>query len=236
MVVNDVPLRWYVDKIMRDEYFSLGLYGDGEFIALFRERLGGKTSEGETYVVNMTEELERSFDLQGAYYFGTAPVLQYVYGAKMQDVLKRHERETLEFVNGEIFDYAVRLGQLGPFIKALRTKSVVIVGNEHLRKLDFLRPAHFVEIPMHTAYQEIDRIERECLEYGQSGMYLISAGLTAIPLITRLYEKIPQSWFLDMGSIWDIFVDLGHHRGWRAEAYADPEKLQRIRLDNLQEI
>lgn len=230
MVVQNRSLDWYIERLHENKPFSMGLYGDGELLALLKSCLGSETAEGEVYTDELGDEIGASFREDENFVCGSAPSLIEPLGKQIDRFL---DGKQITFYNGEIWDYAVREGQLGSFIKELRNKNVVLVGNSHLRALTFLNYAHFIEIPMRHAYSEIDRIEQECLAYDKPSVFIFCAGLTAIPLISRLYDKKKDCFLLDLGSIFDVFVGIGAQRGWRAAAYANPEKLKEIIDGNL---
>lgn len=226
MQIVDRPLDWYADKIVRGEPFSMGLFGDGEALAMFQEMPGRETAEGEVFCTEIGLEIRDFFRKMALFpqlLVGSAPYVATTWGKRLE---KELGGQAIEWLNGEIFDYDVRDGKLGPLIKAIQGRPLCLVGNNRLRGLGFFRSERFVEIPMHKAYEDIDRIERECAAYGKPAVYVFCAGLTAMPLIARLIPQLPaESWLIDMGSVFDVFVGLGAQRGWRAELYADKARL-----------
>ena len=132
-------------------------------------------------------------------------------------------------------DYAARDALLCPLIAFLRKArlSPIFIGPEPLRSLDLdiAGPIfhHTISTPnLHQHPEEIDDLMEEfsLMDYSDSRIVLVSAGVSAAVIIDRLYERFPQHTYFDCGSIWDAFVGIGGQRQWRADLYADPEKLQ----------
>jgi len=46
-----------------------------------------------------------------------------------------------------------------------------------------------------------------------------SAGVSAAVIIDKLHDEIPDSFFIDCGSIWDAFARVGAQRAWRGKLY-----------------
>lgn len=228
MQVKNEPLEFYIQKLRHNEYFSMGLVGDGEVIAMRQSSIGEWNALGEIYTLQLGEDIRKFFSLDKVI-LGTDPNFANTPDGAWLDV----EYPNASWHDGVIWDRAVRLGELAPFIKQLREMPVYVIGNKHLRKLDFLKCRDFIEIPELNCHPAIGTIAARCQN---PGVYLISAGLAAIPLIVRLYNQIPNSWFLDMGSIWDVFCGIGLQRGWRQELEANPLEKQRIINKNLENI
>lgn len=229
MVVHDMPLEWYTNKLANKEYFSMGMYGDGEWMAIFKDRVGFGNAENTIYTPELCEELRESLKFKSDNFLFSSPAIlksakdTHIGEKKIDETLKEIGAD-VEFYEKDMWDREVRSGGLLPFIKQLQKMNVVIISNEALRGLTFLKYDHFVEIPYPNCHLEMDRVVNECLDYGKPGVYLIAAGLPAALFAQKLHDRIPSSWFLDLGSIWDAFVGIGAQRGWRGEMYADEVK------------
>ncbi|GAG77896.1 unnamed protein product, partial [marine sediment metagenome] len=131
-----------------------------------------------------------------------------------------------------ILDDLARDAGLFPLINQLQKMDVVIIGPRPLRRLHFLNRKHFVQISspnLHLEFKQdrkrlsgIDWAVEDALEYGKPAVYLVSAGVSAAVIIDRLHDEIPDSFFIDCGSIWDAFVGIGEQREWRANLYDNP--------------
>ena len=229
MTIHNKPLEFYVDKLKNNEYFSLGCYCDGEWIGIFHERVGGENSEGTKYTQELCDALAGSLNFKSDnFFFSSAEVLKNVAWtgigeARIDRYLEEHGLN-IEFYEKDMWDKAMKECAMQTFITQLRKMNVCIVSNRHLMRLHFLNYDYFIEIGYPNCYDEIDRVVDQCLRYGKSGVYLISAGLPAALIAQKLHNQIPNSWFIDCGSIWDSFVGIGAQRGWRAELYSNKEK------------
>ena len=134
----------------------------------------------------------------------------------------------MEFYEKEVWDLAMKACELQEFWKSL--KNVVFIGNKYHRGLTFLNYEHFIEIGFPNCYTDgsWERAYEEAMAHGKPGIYLVSGGLSTALLIQRLHGKIPNSCFLDLGSIWDVFVGIGAQRGFRNYMYEDKERLRQF--------
>jgi hypothetical protein len=114
---------------------------------------------------------------------------------------------------------------------------VYIVSNRSLRALWFLKWRKFYEISYPNCFLDgslqtaINQIQKERLP----GVYLIAAGLPAALAVQALHKEMPESWFLDLGSIWDGFVGIGEQRGFRGlDLYANPDRWESWYAANLE--
>ncbi len=238
MIVHNKPIKWYANKIRKNEYFSQGMYGDGEWLGIFEERIGKTNAEDTIYTADLCRELRESLFFKSKnFYFSAPTVLKRAdwtgIGERKIDAFLETRNLDIEFYEKDEWDKAMKTGELKIFIKAIREKNVVIISNKHLRKLPFYD--HFIEIDYPNCFDQIERVIKEILDYGKPAVYLFSAGLPATLFVQRLHNKVENSWFLDVGSIWDAFVGIGEQRGWRKELYADPVryKLWRNKYKNV---
>lgn len=231
MNITHYPLQFYVDKINNNEYFSMGHYGDGEWQCIFNG-FGGKFTENcekTVYSPDLTEKMVGSLKFkEPGYYFATSDTFQlnpdfYSYETKIDAIQKKLGLD-IGFVEKNMWHRAMANGELYPLIEALRNKNLCIVSNKALKELTFLNYDHFVEIGYPNAYEDIDRAVQECLDYGKSGVYLFACGIPAALFTQRLHNMIPNSWFIDLGSIWDGFCGIGGQRATRREFYLHPDK------------
>lgn len=134
-------------------------------------------------------------------------------------------------------DLAAEAG-LYPLVKKIReTRSAVMIGNHALEPMtEILRLKKFIGVSspnLHLEEGGIERAVEEAKSYGRSGIYLVSAGVSAAVIIDLLHDEIPHSFFIDCGSIWDAFVGIGGQREWRAKLYDNPKELERWKRRNL---
>lgn len=110
------------------------------------------------------------------------------------------------------------------FLKVLRaSKSFMLVGNHKIpkviRDLLFGEQCLFVSTPDQQAYDEIDRIERECIQQieaadpDQYKIIITSMGCAGRVLQKRLWEKFDNIFLFDFGSLMDALC------GWNTRAW-----------------
>lgn len=226
MIVHEKPVSWYLEKIRNKEYFSQGMYGDGEWIAMFHEKIGGMNAENTVYSKELCDALEASMSFDDPnFYFSVSSCLRRadwtgIGEGKIDSWMKARGLEN-EFYEKDVWDKDMREGRGLEFIKLLREHNVAIVSNRALRGLDFLKYDAFFEVSYPNCYNEIDTTVDAILAYGKPGIYIVAMGLPAALLVQKLHGRLKDSWILDLGSIWDAFVGIGAQRGWRREMYAD---------------
>jgi len=233
MVIHNKPISFYTDKLRNNEHFSLGCYGDGEWLGILKERVGFTTTIGTTFTPDLCDALAESLHYKSDnFLFSSSEVLKNakwtgIGEARIDGYLKAHDLN-IEFYEKDEWDRAMKTGELEEFIEQIRKMNVVIVGNKYLRGLNFFNYNHFVEIGYPNCYTDGTFFSacEEAIVYGKPAIYLISCGLSSALLVQKLHGKIPDSWFIDCGSIWDIYCGIGAQRGWRGELYSDKEKLK----------
>jgi len=240
------PLGWYVDKLVRGEPFTSLLYGDGEWIGCLGLRTGEPLSHGEVMTAQLGEELGASLhDDSPDLIRATDPILIHYrsyegqdyssveyYGVRINAYLKALGKP-FTFYDGTVWETASQRGELSPFLRALKIKSVLMVANRRLRGIKAVRPESFVEIPDQNAYASIDSVESQVLTHGRPDVCIVCTGLGAIPLVMRLRKHWPSCTYLDLGSTFDLFARLPS-RGWREHLYRDEAEYRRIVNANLE--
>lgn len=235
---KNIDLGWIIEKINRRENFAMGSYGDGEFNSMFTECLGSTNAIGEVYTAQLRDHLRSTFAPLPNFYYGTDENLIKHEGTRknIQSLLKIYNRESIDFVDGVVFDRTVRLGDLRPLIDSLRFKSVYLIGNKNHQKLARRLNIDFViEIPENNCGPEVMRYADNTPEIKsfEDVIFFISAGLWGSWLAYRLFQRFPNQTFIDVGSMWDVFLGTGAQRGWRQELYADPIKHKAHCFDNI---
>ena len=206
-------LEDYVDLITRRQVFHQANYGDGEWQCLLNTPGAQTNSQGGRYTPDLRNRLLRTFEHpRPGMLLGNNP------GRKMSpDVsawIAAHARN-LPWVRKEVLESANTRGRLAPFLEAMRTRRVVLVGPAHLQALPpaALEPATRVEVPLPGAQDRIDEIAADVvrrIEQTHAGVVLISAGMATGAIIYRLIPRIgDQCTLLDTGALWDPYC--GHY-------------------------
>ena len=237
MVINHQNMDYYLERIKNNQHYSIAGFSDAEWFSMIGHRLRGLTGLGqridESTGIRLTDVLKRR-QHDSDFLFAIPDVVingEYFVTSGIAKRINKHieknEIHTEWFERDVVTDYLAEFGRMYPFIKQLQKMNVAIIGNKHLRGLGFLAYKHFTEISspnLHLEYNGIERAVEDAQNYGQPGVYLVSAGVSAALIIDQLHGTISDSWFIDTASIWDAFVGVGEQREWRKTLYADPKK------------
>lgn len=243
---NKFDIKYYVDRLANKEYFAFAGYSDAEWFSILKYDIGKATGLGQILDERTGERLldviirrycdpNFLFAVPFCFWewedFTNAKIVE-----KIELLLKAYKIDIAFYERDMVLDDLAKEAGLYPLISQLQKMKVVVIGNSALRGLDFLNYDHFIKISSPNFHLEKDGIENVIAavkHYGQSATYLVSAGMSAALIIDGLWREIPDSFFLDCGSIWDAFVGIGAQRHWREELYADASKLERWKYDNL---
>jgi hypothetical protein len=199
----------------------MGMYGDAEWIAIFRRDIGGKNAEHTIYTPELCKALRMSLSYRADnFYFSTPIEVIHMGFEKRIDFLTQ-----VEFVEKDApWDVESRLGGLVPFIQQLKKMKTCIISNKALRGLTFLEYDAFIELSYPNCFPEIETVIQQAQKIGNGYVFLISAGLPATLIAQQLHATLDNVFALDLGSIWDAFVKIGAQRGWRRELYDNETK------------
>ncbi len=232
-------IDFYVDLLKTGQYFSLPGFSDAEWYSILghahNKRTGlGQIMNRETGVL-LGDVIKRRPNIPDFFLCVPDCFWEWDYfksrgiGKKLDSWLETNNVNPTFYEREVITDRLAADGKLFSFINQLRKMPIRIIGNEHLRKINFLYCDHFTEISSPNCHMEecgIENAVEDVLSYGQPGVYLVSAGMSAALIIDKLHGQIPNSWFIDCGSIWDGFVRIGAQRKWRATLYRNDKKYQ----------
>lgn len=122
------------------------------------------------------------------------------------------------------------------FLKFLKKSNCcLLVGNEniptHIKELLFGPQCQFVATPAQQSYNEIDRIEKECLEkIGNTSEYKIiitAMGCSGRALQKRLWNKLDNVFLFDFGSLMDALC------GWNTRAWIELAQFDSSKFINI---
>lgn len=238
MKIHNYPIEWYLNKLENNEPFSLGMYGDGEWQCIFNT-LGDRFTancEGTNYTSELSKQMRGSLNFKSDNFYFSTPEM-FLTNPQFHRYAQTIDRITdIEFVEKNMWNKVMYEGQLYPLITALRKKNVCIISNKMLKGLTFLNYDKFIEIDYPNCFHQLEDVTKQILEYGKEGVYLFACGIPASLFVQAVHGKIPNSWFLDLGSIWDGFVGIGGQRPTRREFYLHPETWIEWVNQNLKEI
>src|SRR3990167_3275043 len=247
MKLNTQSIGFYIEKLKNKEYYSFPGFSDAEWICMDEPKIGERTGGHQTYTRKIGDELKEALlaHQDDPSYMKAIPdciINPTWYG--IERMIKNMDDwgvgvEAREFWERDsVTDDLARAANLNEFIRQLREMPTVIIGNKYIRIIEkFLPYEYFIEIPKIDVYLENQWLEKyagKIIEYNKPAVYLYSAGFAAAPLIARVHGLIPNSFHLDVGSIWDCFPGIGDQRGWRKELYDDPPRWEEWIQNNLE--
>ncbi len=239
MNIVNRSIDWYIDRLKNNQPFSIAHYGDGEWTAVLKQKVGGENAEGTIYTEALCDELARTLEYKADNFFIATPDdLKYIgMSGQVDDYLKQRGMG-IEFHEKDVWNKAAVEGELGPFIKELRNRgnSISIISNEAMRGLYFLNYEYFVDVGYPNAYESIK--DSDFNDYADTAdVFIVAAGLAGPCIVRRLHERCGNEKFIiEVGSIFDAFVGMGGQRGWRDEMYINPRKVMEWRAKNLKDI
>jgi len=211
------PIEFYADKIANDYNFCFMRWGDAE-IGHVLGRMQGADCNRHQYFPKLQTDMRHVLTqrLQHPKEFDYTMAIQN-YGYEMfqaeWDQLIGSLGDTETWHDTDIFCNAVIEKKLLPFLQAVRTRDVIMVGPMFLYgHLPFETKA-WVDVPELNSYLELNRLYKDILDNAvnvDNPLVLLSCGaMTAKPLMHMLFKsivKIKMGSIWDMGSVWDIFA------------------------------
>jgi hypothetical protein len=177
--------------------FAFSRWGDGEWLNV--NKFNGKNCDGNIYYSDLGDELKKIVSVKQYYHMGVQTYIQYSVNESM--------KYTQDWTDADVLHRASINGTLYDFISLLNTVHVVYVGNESLKKLEFID--EFIEIPYNNCWlsrnEIIDRIKNTFVENTHK-VYLFSAGMVSNVFVDRLWKLNNTNTYIDVGSVFDPYV------------------------------
>lgn len=245
MRIYEEPIDQYCRRIRERDYFSFAGYSDAEWFCLFGTRVGERTAFGQ---IMCPEHGERLLDVlrrrqaDKGFLIAIPKILYRMAGfnqGQMDWFLGQHGiKLKYAYERDMVTDDLAAAAGLYPLVKTIRDyPRVVMIGNQALSSMGpLLFLDEFIPISSPNLHMEPGGIEKaveQAKAYGQPAIYLVSAGVSAAIIVDQLHDTIPESFFIDCGSIWDAFCGIGGQREWRAKLYDNPQELERWKRKNL---
>lgn len=123
----------------------------------------------------------------------------------MEWSVKQSQKYPQDWCDSDIFHKESINGNLNKFIEVLSNSHIVYIGNESLKKLDFIN--EFIEIPYKNCWNQRDEIiEKISNTFDRDKIYLLSAGMACNVFIDRLWKINNTNTYIDVGSVFDPYV------------------------------
>ena len=214
-------LQDYVSMISNGEPFAFLRYGDGAFGCALDTIYPGFGFQ--RFTPELREDIRRSlvehYD-DPRYIMALAPQYHFEGMGMWGNVVHfLHDHGIdVEWASTSTFVKALILGEMGPFVDALRNTKTLVVGPPKFAAVagGVLPDAAFLPIPPRHCHTQKDEIVRAILAQDLPAVITISAGPAAQPLIHTLYPLIGQhSTLISMGSVWGPYVGVLEHECYR---------------------
>lgn len=184
--------------------FSFSRWGDGEWTAALRLKLGHKSNcDGHQYFEDMGRELHRILESKPKYYMGLQPLAKRLMNDKIGPYL-----DGIDWCDADVLHKASQQGQLDMFIDALKGRNVGYVGSDDRIAAKF--GWAFTRIPDQNCWLRVDETLdciRSGLSYQKDAVILFSASMAANVMVDRLYQGCGITHtFIDVGSVFDPYV------------------------------
>lgn len=209
MLKYAISLDFFTARLRARNPITFVRYGDGEFNAIFG--MSGHNCDGHEYFPRLGAELALTL-LQprtGNYLYAIGP--KAASNPEMRTVVQQwvevHAPDVV-WNDSEVFLRASLLGELGPLLQDLLTRSVVLVGGEHLQRLPVRLPPQWkhIVVPATNAWLEKKEISQRIVWAVEgSEVLLLCAGMLSKVLAWELFPHLgARVTVLDMGSVFDF--------------------------------
>ncbi len=220
----------YAALIIDRIHFAQAVYGDGEWRCIFG--MGTHNSNDEVYAPELRDGLLRTL---------TEPVGQWCVlwpggagpdaRARVSEWIARHQPD-IRWIPFRPICWAAVFGFAGPFFEAVRSRRVVLVGPEHMKRLpaEVVDPSAYVTVPDGSAWRVVEEMcqsVRDAVEVDD--LVLFSSGMASNLAIHALWPELRgRATLFDLGSVLDPYCGVFSRR-----AYQDPVWQRDIMPQNL---
>lgn len=203
-----------IEAIRAGQGLAFSRWGDGEWSCIMGRQ--GHNKAGMPYSAALRRDLIGVLNSVPTYDIGLAASVILGRNAARRQLAAEvsawldSRGAWLKWVDADGLARRSMAGDLHPFIAALATRQVVLVGPNYLRELGLFPVAARVAVPPRMRHEEeIDRLLREtaaALAARPRAVVAISAGMTANVLIDRLRPVYPAAALVDCGSLWEPYT------------------------------
>lgn len=232
MYYKTISLKQFVNKLNNNEPFGLARYGDGEWEAILAGRwikrpgkkrgkdytirqvdscyLGRTNACGCTYTNLLSKSLREILSKNRKYNHGILRIALSTHVEEIENYIEANGID-IDWCDGDIFLNKLLAGEAYSFIKALREKKVLVVGQSFLLDLekDFFSFTSFIAPPQNnaiTARKTLVKTVLNSVEKNEIDVILWSSGMHTKVFLDDVWVKtngeITQ---IDCGSMWDGF-------------------------------
>lgn len=204
----------YIQALLDRQPFAFSRWGDGEWCCLLGRP--GHNKAGMPYSAPLRADLTAVLVSRPTYDLGLSESVVHPTRPKRLSLrsevpawLEAHGL-TLPWVEADGLYRRSLAGTLDPFVAALSSRQVILVGPSYFSGLRLFPVVAHVLVPprMHHEH-EIKRLVRQTLAALRDfpgSVIAISAGMSANVLIDRVYAVRPEATLIDCGSLWEPYL------------------------------
>lgn len=234
-------IEFYHKMIKNDQHFKYSRYNDGELIAIIGKTPMGANCDGHQYFPEMSVELKNAllnykntndYILESFNYW-------YMISQEIRDILHslKSMNPELTFLDTDFIriPHEQNPSQFIDLFNTIKTKKVVIIGPEYLKKLNRFFEFKHIIIPLKNCYKSKDDIIRQIKEINnveENNYYLFSASM-ATKVIIEEFKFDKKNTYIDWGSVWDTFFVSPEYNFIRKRSTSDHDKYKIIYKDYL---
>jgi hypothetical protein len=205
--------------LFRDRaHFAQASYRDGEWYCMLGHK--GENCNGERYDPALGELLRRSLLEpvgQWCVFWFPHPTKGVRIREKALLWLATHEPQ-VSWIPDRPVGMASIQGLARPIFQAMRTRRIILVGPQHLARLELFDFQHVI-VPDATAWREIDRITAEVRSrIRRDDLVLFASGMATNVMIHRLWPDFRgRATLYDIGAALDPYVGVFSRGEYQAE-------------------
>jgi len=203
MMIKNVPLSFYCNRIDAGENFKFLRFGDGEFHCYLGSDIVIGKNEHDIYPA-LTNKIKSIVDnLNPAHYNALQPYSLTI--PEFKDIIPDYN-----WLNADVFHNASEAGELAPFFKALQERDVVLVSN--WEKRGFNQSWDFIQIMNRNSFDYYNHVLEVIAKDYKNKVFLFAASSLSVPVI---YDGPDDCTMIDIGSLLDPYigrVTRGYHK------------------------
>lgn len=217
LTITPRALNRYVRWLVKGIPFAFSRWGDGEWSAVLGK--GKCNTDKQFYTPALRADLRGVLEARPSYLLGLQPAAVRLYGVEIAEWLRARDWWPA-WDDADVWHRASKRGELGPLVKALRSRRVLIVGPARLRALTLFPCVGVVEIPDQGAHSGMASMRADLAaaldRLGPDGVVALSAGMCANLLIhdycgtPRVATAPPRTTWIDFGAVWEPYVGVAN--------------------------
>jgi hypothetical protein len=217
MIVHRLPAEHYLEKINKNEPFSLTRFGDGEVLCMFNPTFFNSRPIYKDWILSCGPIMKQIFINNYAYYHCFLDCTFWTRGPHRGDAFINFLNETCpttEFYDGEFWQNLSFTNRITEITSAIDPYGPVFIGGKHLENMKLVTGITSMQniiIDDDNGYLDKDRVRNTIIKkFGEgSRMFCFSASILSKVLIDELYPMIGDTCFLiDFGSVFDPYCGI----------------------------